>query len=105
MPKNGKLVLVKEPGPFPRLRPATAIAVDGATGHVVLDQALAMPDGATHLVPREWVFEFDPQTMEAVNSLVGAAQDKLNAAEQIVSLELDPVEMEERGEDGELIFH
>ena len=42
------------------------------------------------MVPRDCVFEFDPQVMEAVNSLVVAAQDKLNAALQIIDLELEP---------------
>jgi hypothetical protein len=104
MPKTGKLVLVRDPGPFPRLRPATALALDGATGHVLLDKALPLPDGATHHVPREWVFEFDPQAMEAVNSLVGAAQDKLNAAEQIMALDLEAAEVD-ASDDEDLIFH
>lgn len=105
MPKSGKLVLVKEPGAFPRLRPVTAIAIDGATGQVVLDQALALPEGATHTVPKDWVFEFDPEAMEAVNSLVVAAQDKLNAAVQLIALELHPAEVEAQDENGDLIFH
>jgi hypothetical protein len=105
MPKPGKLVLVKEPGPFPRLRPATAVAVDGASGHVVLDQPLPLPDGATHTVPKDWVFEFDPEVMEAVNSLVVAAQDKLNAAGQIVVLELEPADIDSADADDDLILH
>jgi hypothetical protein len=104
MAKTGKLVLIREPGPFPRLRPATALALDGATGHVVLDKAIPLPDGATHQVPREWCFEFDPHAMEAVNSLVITAQDKLNAAEQIIDLELEPAEVE-ASDDEDLIFH
>ncbi len=105
MSKSGKLVLVKDPGPFPRLRPATAVAVDGASGQVVLDQPLPQPEGASHMVPRDCVFEFDPQVMEAVNSLVVAAQDKLNAALQIVDLELEPAEVDASDEDGDLILH
>jgi hypothetical protein len=105
MPIAGKLVLVREPGPFPRLRPATAVALDGASGHVVLDQPLPLPDGATHTVPREWVFEFDPHVMEAVNSLVVAAQDKLNAAGQMIALELEPAEVDAADGDGDLILH
>ncbi len=105
MPKSGKLVLVKDLGPFPRLRPATAVAVDGASGQVVLDQPLPLPDGARQTVPKEQVFEFDPQVMEAVNSLVVAAQDKLNAACQIIALELEPAEVDAVDEDGDLILH
>ncbi len=104
MSKPGKLVLIKDPGPFPRVRPATAIAIDPASGQVVLDQVLTFPDGASHMVPREWVYEFDPDTMEAVNSLVVAAQDKLNAAGQIIELELDPAEIE-TPEGSNLILH
>ena len=105
MPKSGKLILVREPGPFPRLRPATAVALDGATGQVVLDQPLPLPDGATHSVPRDWVFEFDPEVMEEVNSLVVAAQDKVNAAVQIIELELTPADVDAADEDGDLILH
>jgi hypothetical protein len=105
MSKSGKLVLVKDPSPFPRLRPATAVAVDGASGQIVLDQPLPQPEGASHMVPRDCVFEFDPQVMEAVNSLVVAAQDKLNAALQIIDLELEPAEVDASDEDGDLILH
>jgi hypothetical protein len=104
MAKSGKLVLVRDPGPFPRLRPATALALDGSTGQVVLDKALPLSNGATLQVPREWCYEFDPQAMEAVNSLVVAAQDKLNAAEQIIALELESAEVE-ASDDEDLIFH
>ena len=105
MPMPGKLVLVRDPGPFPRLRPAIAVAVDGASGQVVLDQPLPLPEGASHMVPRDCVFEFDPQVMEAVNSLVVAAQDKLNAAGQIIMLELESAEVDASGEDGDVILH
>ena len=57
------------------------------------------------MVPRDCVFEFDPQVMEAVNSLVVAAQDKLNAALQIIELELDAAEVDASDEDGDLILH
>ena len=43
--------------------------------------------------------------MEAVNSLVVAAQDKLNAALQIIDLELEPAEVDASDEDGDLILH
>jgi nitrate reductase NapAB chaperone NapD len=43
--------------------------------------------------------------MEAVNSLVVAAQDKLNAASQIIALELEPAEVDAVDEDGDLILH
>jgi hypothetical protein len=101
----GKLVLVRDSGPFPRLRPAIAVAVDGASGQVVLDQPLPLPEGASVMVPRDCVFEFDPQVMEAVNSLVVAAQDKLNAASQIIMLELESAEVDASGEDGDVILH
>jgi predicted phage tail protein len=105
MPMPGKLVLVRDPGSFPRLRPAIAVAIDGASGQVVLDQPLQLPEGASQMVPRDCVFEFDPQVMEAVNSLVVAAQDKLNAAGQIVMLELELAEVDASDEDGDLILH
>ena len=105
MPKSGKLVLVREAGPFPRLRPATAVAVDGASGQVVLEQPVPLADGATHTVPRDCVFEFDAEIMETVNNLVVAAQDKVNAAQQLIDLELVPAEVDAPDEDGDLILH
>ncbi len=104
MPRTGKLILVKEPGAFPRLRPATALGIDGASGQVILDQALPLADGASQTVPRDWCYEFDPEVMDAVNGLVVSAQDKLNAAGQIAALELQPAQIE-TPEDEDLIFH
>ena len=57
MPKSGKLVLERDFLLFsPRLRPATAVAVDGASGQVVLDQPVPLPDGARQTVSKDQVY-------------------------------------------------
>ena len=57
------------------------------------------------MVPRDCVFEFDPQVMEAVNSLVVAAQDKLNAALPDHRAGTGAREVDAADEDGDLILH
>jgi hypothetical protein len=105
MAKTGKLVMIRMPGQFPRLQPATAVAVDGSSGQIIIEQEIELPDGHTNLVPKELCFEFDPQVMEAVNSLVGAAADKLSAAQQILALELEPAEIESELDGKDTIYH
>lgn len=85
MARVGKLIMVRLPGEFPLLRPATAVAVDPVSGSVVILQPIC---GETIFAP-ENCFEFAHDLMEAINSLVSAAVDKIDAAKQLAAIELE----------------
>jgi hypothetical protein len=87
-----KLILVKSDGVYPKLYPVSAVHYDEETNTVTLDRDVEMKDG-----PRQWVapgecYEFDPEAMDLVNSMIESAHNRLSAAMQTINNELVPAE-------------
>ena len=100
----GKVILVKTV--TGRLEPVTALNYDGVSETVTINRPVQLDDGeAVMMVPLARCFEFDDEMMEHVNNLVGAALDKLNAAQQLCDSGLLPAEFVTDGDPGTLQMH
>jgi hypothetical protein len=101
---GGKVILVRSAQG--RLEPVTAISYDGVSQIVTLDRIVQLEDEPPTLeVPLVRCFEFDADMMEHVNALVGAATDKMNAAQQLCDTGLLQAEFITVGDPGSLQMH
>jgi hypothetical protein len=87
-----KLILVKSDGVYPYLYPVSAVHYDEKTNTVTLDRDVEMKDGNRQWVAPTDCFEFDPEAMDLVNSMLDSAHNRLSAALQTVNNELRPAD-------------
>jgi hypothetical protein len=101
-----KLMLFRTPGPFPVLRPVTALMADPTGEMVVLQEEVMTPDGPTNTVSAQDCLEFDADLMCEVNALLTRSMDSLNAAKQMLEVRSRRVAIDlEKPADDETIFH
>ena len=101
-----KLLLFRTPGPFPVLRPVTALMADPTGQMVVLQEEVVTPDGATNTVSAQDCLEFDPDLLSEVNALLTRSMDALSAAKQMLGIRARVAELDlDRPPDDETIFH
>lgn len=101
-----KLLLFRTPGPFPVLRPVTALVADPTGQMVVLQEEVVTPDGTTNTVSAQDCLEFDPDLLSDVNTLLTRSMDALSAAKQMLEIRSRPAAIDlDKPADDETIFH
>jgi hypothetical protein len=88
-----KLIMVKSDGPMPKLHLCSAVNFSATSQTLMVDREIPMKDGPTTFVHISACYEYDCDTIDAVNGLMTSAQERISAALVLLTNELEPVKL------------